>query len=58
MKIHEGSGLQGSLPVSVFQALKKHFGVTMECFASPLNCYFRQFCSAFADTDGYFGSRG
>ncbi|XP_062514156.1 mRNA (2'-O-methyladenosine-N(6)-)-methyltransferase-like isoform X2 [Corticium candelabrum] len=58
VKIHEGSGLQGSLPVSVFQALKKHFGVTMECFASPLNCYFRQFCSAFADTDGYFGSRG
>ncbi|XP_063315233.1 mRNA (2'-O-methyladenosine-N(6)-)-methyltransferase [Pelobates fuscus] len=55
---YEGSGLQGALPVHVFQALHKHFGVTSECFASPLNCYFKQYCSAFPDTDGYFGSRG
>ncbi|XP_069740810.1 mRNA (2'-O-methyladenosine-N(6)-)-methyltransferase isoform X3 [Narcine bancroftii] len=55
---HEGTGLQGALPVAVFEALNKHFGVTFECFASPLNCYFRQYCSAFPDTDGYFGSRG
>lgn len=34
------------------------FGVTFECFSSPLTSYFRQFCSAFPDTDGYFGSRG
>nr|DBA27816.1 TPA: hypothetical protein GDO54_008272 [Pyxicephalus adspersus] len=54
----EGSGLQGALPVSVFQALHRIFGVTLECFASPLNCYFKQYCSAFPDTDGYFGSRG
>uniref|UniRef100_A0A182SG23 PCIF1 WW domain-containing protein n=1 Tax=Anopheles maculatus TaxID=74869 RepID=A0A182SG23_9DIPT len=26
--------------------------------ASPLNCYFRQYCSAFGDTDSFFGSRG
>jgi phosphorylated CTD-interacting factor 1 len=58
VKLHEGSGLQGSLPLPVFQVLKQHFGVTMECFASPLNCFFRQYCSAFADTDAYFGSRG
>lgn len=54
----EGQGTQGALPLTVFEALYKHFGVTFECFASPLNCYFRQFSSAFPDTDGYFGSRG
>ncbi|KAI2663917.1 mRNA (2'-O-methyladenosine-N(6)-)-methyltransferase [Labeo rohita] len=56
--VNEGSGLQGALPVPVFEALHKQFGVTFECFASPLNCYFKQFCSAFPDTDGFFGSRG
>nr|CAG4637646.1 EOG090X02BU [Chydorus sphaericus] len=55
---NEGQGTQGALPLTVFEALNKHFGVTFECFASPLNCYFRQFSSAFPDTDGYFGSRG
>lgn len=49
---------QASLPVSVFECLRIHFEVTFECFASPLNSYFRQFCSAFPDTDSYFGSRG
>lgn len=49
---------QSSLPVSVFECLQRHFGVSFECFASPMNCYFRQFCSAFGDTDTYFGSRG
>ncbi|KAM3841513.1 mRNA (2'-O-methyladenosine-N(6)-)-methyltransferase isoform 2-T2 [Vipera latastei] len=56
--LHEGTGLQGALPVHVFEALHKLFGVSFECFASPLNCYFKQYCSAFLDTDGYFGSRG
>ncbi|XP_066558286.1 mRNA (2'-O-methyladenosine-N(6)-)-methyltransferase [Amia ocellicauda] len=56
--VHEGTGLQGALPVPVFEALHQHFGVSFECFASPLNCYFKQFCSAFPDTDGFFGSRG
>uniref|UniRef100_A0A3P8PWD4 mRNA (2'-O-methyladenosine-N(6)-)-methyltransferase n=1 Tax=Astatotilapia calliptera TaxID=8154 RepID=A0A3P8PWD4_ASTCA len=55
---NEGSGLQGALPVLVFQTLNRQFGVSFECFASPLNCYFKQFCSAFPDTDGFFGSRG
>ncbi|XP_023181032.1 phosphorylated CTD-interacting factor 1 isoform X4 [Xiphophorus maculatus] len=55
---NEGSGLQGALPVAVFEALNRQFGVTFECFASPLNCYFKQFCSAFPDIDGFFGSRG
>ncbi|XP_018023571.1 mRNA (2'-O-methyladenosine-N(6)-)-methyltransferase isoform X2 [Hyalella azteca] len=54
----EGHGTQAGLPVTVMECLNKHFGVTFECFASPLNCYFRQYCSAFPDTDSYFGSRG
>lgn len=49
---------QAALPVPVFECLHRHFGVSFECFASPFNSYFRQFCSAFADTDAYFGSRG
>lgn len=55
---YEAESTQSSLPVSVFECLHRHFGVTFECFASPLNSYFRQFCSAFSDTDSYFGSRG
>ena len=54
----EGAQNQGALPVTVLECLNKNFGVTFECFASPLNCYFRQYCSAFADIDSYFGSRG
>jgi len=55
---NEGQGTQGALPVSVFECLNRMFGVSFECFASPLNCYFKQFCSAFPDTDSCFGSRG
>jgi len=32
--------------------------VCHETFASPLNCYYAHDNSAFADTDGYFGSSG
>lgn len=55
---NEAELTQSALPVSVFECLHRHFGVTFECFASPLNSYFRQYCSAFSDTDSYFGSRG
>jgi len=54
----EGAQNQGAVPITVLECLNKHFGVTFECFASPLNCYFRQYCSAFPDLDSYFGSRG
>ncbi|CAB0036887.1 unnamed protein product [Trichogramma brassicae] len=54
----DSQATQMALPVTVFESLQRSFGVTFECFASPLNCYFKQFCSAFADTDSYFGSRG
>lgn len=55
---YEAEQTQASLPVTVFECLQRHFGVSFECFASPLNSYFRQYCSAFSDTDSYFGSRG
>ncbi|XP_013402356.1 phosphorylated CTD-interacting factor 1-like [Lingula anatina] len=55
---NEGFLLQGALPVPVFECLHRLFGVTFECFASPLNCFYKQYCSAFADIDSYFGSRG
>ncbi|XP_050334809.1 mRNA (2'-O-methyladenosine-N(6)-)-methyltransferase [Bactrocera neohumeralis] len=54
----EAEMTQASLPVPVFECLHRQFGVSFECFASPFNSYFRQYCSAFADTDAYFGSRG
>lgn len=54
----EGAQNQAALPVTVLECLHKNFGVTFECFGSPLNCYFRQYCSAFSDIDSYFGSRG
>ncbi|BFZ13338.1 hypothetical protein BsWGS_16377 [Bradybaena similaris] len=55
---NEGKGNQGALTPVLMECLHRLFGVTFECFASPLNCYFKQYCSAFPDTDGYFGSRG
>ncbi|XP_064599168.1 mRNA (2'-O-methyladenosine-N(6)-)-methyltransferase-like [Liolophura sinensis] len=58
IKNSEGISLQGALPIQVFECLHRVFGVTFECFASPLNCFFKQYCSAFPDTDCYFGSRG
>jgi len=54
----EGHGLQAALPHSVMQMLRKHFGVMVECFSSPLNTVTPFYCSAFPDTDIPFGSLG
>ena len=54
----EGAGLQSSLNGNVFDVLLKHFQCNMECFASPFNCRYESFCSAFPDTDTSFGSMG
>lgn len=51
-------GIQGAMPHHVFDRLEAACGVSQECFASPLNCHFPRFCSAFPDTDAPFGSRG
>ncbi|KAL9651821.1 hypothetical protein ABK040_000169 [Willaertia magna] len=54
----EGAGLHAACPVEVFEVLNENLEVQMESFASPLNCYFGQFCSAFGDIDFWFGSIG
>ncbi|WAR12142.1 CAPAM-like protein [Mya arenaria] len=51
---NEGLSLQGALPLSVFECLQRVFGVTFECFASPLNCYFRQPILNFHPVSGSF----
>lgn len=38
-----------------FDVLLRHLGVKMECFASPFNCRYSRYCSAFEDTDKPFG---
>jgi len=53
-----GHGFQAALNEAAFDVLHDILGVTTECFASPLNCHFPQFCSAFPDTDCPFSSLG
>lgn len=57
-KLAEAVGMHGGMPHAVFEAVTRWFGVTAECFASPLNCYYDTYCSAFYDTDYPFGSLG
>lgn len=54
----KGSGLHAALPGKMFSALNELFGVTTECFASPLNSFYGSYCSAYYDTDVFFGSFG
>ena len=58
LQSNEGYGMQAALNNSTFAKLVKLFDVEAEMFASPLNCYFFKYCSAFLDTDIYFGSMG
>jgi hypothetical protein len=51
-------GNQMALPDKVFIVLRDEWGVSHECFASPLNCHLPSFCSLFPDTDTCFGSKG
>ena len=53
----QGAGLQASLPGGVMDVLIEYLDCRFECFASPLNCRYQNFCSAF-DLDRNFGSRG
>lgn len=53
-----GGGFQLALPTAAFELLRTDFGVLAECFASPLNCWFGRYCSAFPDCDAPFGSLG
>jgi len=53
-----GAGYQAALGESAFDVLKRRLGVGCEAFASPLNCRYGRFCSAFPDVDRPFGSLG
>ena len=53
-----GHGMQCALPEHVFEILHDHVQTNFECFASPLNCRYSSYCSAFPDTDAIFGSKG
>ena len=53
-----GLGFQAALGGSVFLELQRHLGTNFEAFASPLNCFYGPFCSAFPDVDAPFGSFG
>ncbi|CAK4609507.1 unnamed protein product [Aphanomyces euteiches] len=54
----DGGGFQAALNEDCFNVLLEHFDCRMECFASPFNCRYGHFCSAFLDTDMAFGSFG
>ena len=43
----QGHGFQAACSEHVMRVFAERLGVTHECFASPLNCYFPTFCSAF-----------
>jgi len=53
-----GGNMHAAAPESVFAWLRREMSVRCEVFASPLNCYFSQFYSAFPDVDAPFGSQG
>lgn len=55
MKYTKGGGFQASMGGDAFDVLLRHFGAKMECFASPFNCRYSRYCSAFKDTDKPFG---
>lgn len=50
--------IQGAIPHNIFDILETTLDIKNECFASPLNCHFPRFYSAFPDTDIPFGSLG
>lgn len=53
-----GSGFQAACFDTVFDCLSSLLGLTVECFASPINAHCESFCSAFYDIDKVFGSIG
>jgi hypothetical protein len=53
-----GEGFQYASPTRFYQLLRDKYKVKTECFASPINCYFENYYSAFEDTDKDFNSLG
>lgn len=56
----KGAGYQCAVPGIAFDAAaeKCSLGTTIECFASPLNCRYKNYCSAFPEIEHTFGSLG
>jgi phosphorylated CTD-interacting factor 1 len=55
---HKAGTMQAAAPSAVFEALRESFGVQAELCASPVNCHWRRFGSAFLECDRHFGSFG
>ena len=55
---NEGAAFHAAAPESNFDVMRNEFSVVQELFASPFNCHFAKFCSAFPDIDCWFGSYG
>jgi len=54
----EGAAFHAAAPESAFEVMRNSLEVVQELFASPFNCHFAFFCSAFPDIDCWFGSCG
>jgi phosphorylated CTD-interacting factor 1 len=52
------SGYQASIPVKLAHYLQYELDVSTEMFASPMNCLYPSFYSAYPITDKYFTSKG
>ena len=46
------------MPGACFESLREFLGNTIECFASPLNCRYERYFSAFPGLERSFGSLG
>lgn len=53
-----GRNFQGALPDKIFEMLKTDTNCMFETFAAPQYSYYDKCCSAYYDTDKYFGSVG
>ena len=49
---------QCAVPGACFESLREVLGNTIECFASPLNCRYERYFSAFPGLERSFGSLG
>ena len=54
----ESLATQCAVPGACFESLRAVLGNTVECFASPLNCRYERYFSAFPGLERSFGSLG
>lgn len=56
--ILESYNQQLAVNLEFYNYLKINYNVNFELFASPLNCFFDNYCSLFYDIEKYFNSQG